>query len=87
MAAVSSFGISGTNSHMVIEELLHPLKESSGPKSYYLIPISAKNKNSLRQRVKDLLNWLQHEGSNQSLDDISYTLQQGEATLNISLLL
>lgn len=79
MAAVSSFGISGTNSHMVIEELLHPIKESSGPKSYYLIPISAKNKNSLRQRVKDLLNWLQHEGSNQSLDDISYTLQQGRS--------
>ncbi|MGM2841803.1 amino acid adenylation domain-containing protein [Bacillus cereus group sp. Bce002] len=79
VAAVSSFGISGTNSHMVIEELLPPLKELSSSKKYHLIPISAKNEKSLYQRVKDLINWLQHEGSNQCLDDISYTLQQGRS--------
>ncbi|GAX59140.1 polyketide synthase [Candidatus Scalindua japonica] len=78
-AAVSSFGYSGTNCHMVIEE--SPVVESHITESmpYYLITISARTENSLNKKLKDLKGWVKTTGKNCDLRDISYTLNAGRS--------
>jgi amino acid adenylation domain-containing protein len=73
-AAVSSFGVGGTNSHCIIEEWT---ENSSTPSlsQYHILPISAKSEsalNNLKQRYLDFLN-----SDNQNLADVAYTLQNG----------
>ena len=78
-AAVNSFGFSGTNAHLVIEEYL------TKPQIYIanqsaIILLSAKNKKQLNQQVSNLRQYLQaNESAN--LPDVAFTLQIGRVAM------
>jgi acyl transferase domain-containing protein/acyl carrier protein/predicted O-methyltransferase YrrM len=78
-AGVSSFGIGGTNAHVVLE---NPMPESSSqPASgFYPLPISAQSPAALETSVDNLRDFLRrHEQT--SIADISYTLCTGRKAL------
>src|SRR5262249_4099816 len=72
---VSSFGIGGTNSHMVLEEA--PERDGSGPsRPCQLLLLSARSESAL-ERMSDNLGRFLQEHPEDSLADIAYTLQVG----------
>ena len=85
-AAISAFGFSGTNAHVVVEEA--PAVEgargaTSGPgarRPGWPVALSAQTAEALRERQRDLLAWVQtrREGNGTGeLSDISHTLLCG----------
>jgi polyketide synthase PksN len=74
-AAVSSFGFSGTNAHVVIEEAPQPTRQSLR-KSAYLIAASARTEEQLRQQLVNLLGHLEGH-ADLDMGDLSYTLLCG----------
>ncbi|MCP5002909.1 MAG: hypothetical protein GY941_03015, partial [Planctomycetes bacterium] len=92
LAAVSSFGFSGTNAHLVIEEAFpsfsqaEPIVSASAGGVPLLIPLSAKNKERLHACVEQFYLFLQEqEGIKDEpkyrIEDIAYTLQVGRSAM------
>ncbi|HEY1239519.1 MAG TPA: type I polyketide synthase, partial [Bryobacteraceae bacterium] len=79
-AAVSSFGIGGTNAHAVMEEA-PPRTASSDARASQLIVLSAKTGAALGAATKNLL---EHLKEHPELDfaDAAYTLQAGRRVFN-----
>jgi acyl transferase domain-containing protein/cation diffusion facilitator CzcD-associated flavoprotein CzcO/acyl carrier protein/SAM-dependent methyltransferase len=80
-AAISSFGFSGTNAHMVISEYVVPstamqsisvLRENNK----VVVPLSAKSAEQLQQKAIDLLGFVQTQKKIDILE-LAYTLQIG----------
>ena len=88
-AAISSFGFSGTNAHVVIGE--HETLVSNGKTSLsnnsdkYLIPVSAKNDKQLRIKAIELLRFLNSENQNIDIQELAYTLQIGREPMDVRL--
>ncbi|MGN7995396.1 SDR family NAD(P)-dependent oxidoreductase [Chitinophaga sp. 22308] len=78
-AAVSSFGFSGTNAHVVIEEYVAPDtgRRFSGP---VILPLSARNADRLRKLAENLKQYVEKFPALE-LHDIAYTLQIGRKAM------
>jgi polyketide synthase PksN len=76
-AGVSSFGSGGANAHIVLEEAVTANRVSSRIVPWHLICLSAKTEKGLEKKEKDLAAWLEKEGEESSLSDISATLLLG----------
>ncbi|MBO1583289.1 PfaD family polyunsaturated fatty acid/polyketide biosynthesis protein [Bacillus sp. XF8] len=84
-AAVSSFGFSGTNAHMVVEEYLPP-EESENVSNCYvpgqpiLMVLSAKNDKQLKHYVDRMIHFIQ-KNPNIDIQQMAYTLQIGRESM------
>ncbi|MGN6152093.1 MAG: SDR family NAD(P)-dependent oxidoreductase, partial [Lysobacteraceae bacterium] len=76
-AAVSAFGFSGTNAHVVIEEYLPTLHERPARPQPCVVPLSARTPDQLQTMVRDLLGFLDRDERGVELRDLAYTLQVG----------
>jgi len=74
-AGISSFGVGGTNAHIVLEEAPQGLPSGPG-RTRQLLMLSAKTATALNQRKKDLRDYvLNNPGLN--IADTAFTLQTG----------
>jgi amino acid adenylation domain-containing protein len=78
-AGISSFGIGGTNAHVVVEQApanVHSLSAIKTVKPWQLLCLSAKTKTALARAVDHLTAHL-NQHPEQSLADVAYTLHMG----------
>jgi acyl transferase domain-containing protein len=79
-AGVNSFGIGGTNAHVILEEA--PQQQSSREeRPFHLLLLSARTETALEAATERLANHLK-EHPRASLADVAYTLQVGRRQFN-----
>ncbi|TFF36330.1 polyketide synthase [Mucilaginibacter psychrotolerans] len=76
IAGVSSFGVGGTNVHLILEEYPQQIKLSGEGNALHLIQWSAKTESSADKYREKLSAWI-NSNPDASLADIAYTLQTG----------
>ncbi|HEY0790746.1 MAG TPA: amino acid adenylation domain-containing protein [Chthoniobacterales bacterium] len=77
-AAVSAFGFSGTNAHVVVQEAPAPeLQAECGVDGGFWIVLSARTEEALGRKAADLRHWCDAPGQSTSLVDLSFTLSTG----------
>ncbi|CAB3765823.1 SDR family NAD(P)-dependent oxidoreductase [Paraburkholderia humisilvae] len=90
VAAISSFGFSGTNAHIVLGEYTAHAHAAAAPgvldpAGRTAVPLSARTSEQLRQKARDLLAFLREaneRGETPDLTEIAYTLQTGRDAMD-----
>jgi len=80
LAGVSSFGIGGTNAHVILKEA-PTVEVSEVSRPWQLLVLSAKTESALDAATANLTFHLKEE-PNRNLADVAYTLQVGRRTFN-----
>ncbi|MGI5274510.1 SDR family NAD(P)-dependent oxidoreductase [Nonomuraea sp. CA-218870] len=82
LAGVSSFGLSGTNAHVILEKAPPPgPRETPVRDTVQLLPLSAGSAAALREQATRLAGWVNaHPGA--AVTDLAHTLQTGRAELD-----
>jgi acyl transferase domain-containing protein len=82
-AGISSFGIGGTNAHVILEEAPQRIehRDTQARGEYRLIPLSAKTPAALEQMTRNLSAHLSAH-PDLPLEDVAFTLQQGRRAFN-----
>lgn len=83
-AAISSFGFSGTNAHLVIEEYPQSTKEKESVQEEHtsvIIPLSARTNTQLQELAKNLVAHISSNRYALNHVDVAYTLQTGREEL------
>ncbi|WP_155771398.1 type I polyketide synthase, partial [Mycobacterium asiaticum] len=84
-AAVSSYGMSGTNVHAILEQApAQPaapvdVAEAAGAEDALIFPISASSEDALRKTAGRLADWVEAQDSGLQLSDLAYTLTRRRA--------
>lgn len=73
-AAVSSFGMGGTNAHIVLEQGPEPAPAAAGSTGVVTLVVSGKTPARLAAAAKSLADWLERDGANVPLVDVAYTV-------------
>lgn len=79
-AAVSAFGVTGSNAHLVLEQAHRPTPSARVPaprrrqEQERLFPLSAGSPDALRGSAARVASWLASEGADSPLGDIAHTL-------------
>ncbi|UAW63413.1 SDR family NAD(P)-dependent oxidoreductase [Mycoavidus sp. HKI] len=85
-AGISSFGFSGTNAHVIVEEHVAPQRVPTVLSGSVVVVLSARNEERLRDQVQQLLVYLECQDE-VNLADLAYTLQVGREALGVRLAL
>ncbi|MGW1409041.1 SDR family NAD(P)-dependent oxidoreductase [Streptomyces sp. NPDC002403] len=86
-AGVSSFGFGGANCHVVVEEYTgeaahtSTAQDADGPGSQVAVPLSARTRQQLRERARNLLAHLEDTPRPAALRSIGWTLQTGREAM------
>jgi polyketide synthase PksM/rhizoxin synthesis polyketide synthase/nonribosomal peptide synthetase RhiB len=77
--AVSSFGFSGTNAHVLLEEAPEPARSVAPREGWGLAVVSARSEAALARQLERLASWLREDGGRTPFVDICATLAHGRA--------
>lgn len=76
IAGLSSFGMGGTNVHLIMQEPPLPRSQALKNRTHYLLPLSAQTETALKDTRERLQKHIT-ENRNLSIQDIAFTLQIG----------
>jgi len=81
LAGVSSFGLGGTNAHLIVEEFAAPKRSTPSRQRWHILPLSAATESALQKSCSLLAAHLKGPGADGSLADVAFTLVAGRQPL------
>jgi polyketide synthase PksL len=80
IAGISSFGAGGSNAHVLVEEYQAPVRQAAALASTAVV-LSARMPEQLRQKVRELLEFIEPRRTAIDLTSMAYTLQTGREAM------